>query len=147
MMKWMRIAALAVLPLCLACTSDDSGPDPDPAEEVDFIRLQIGDQTVDVSPTNVSVTVDIPRGSTPISATFRRSTGTTIALTGTEGFELQVATANQDRLTFERTGVFAGTLHAAVSGVTTFTVTLVHDNHTDFGPRTVTVNVLPLVDV
>lgn len=147
MMKWTRIAALAVLPLFAACTSDDSGPDPDPAEEVGIIRLQIGDQTLDVSPSNVSVTVEIPRGSTPISATFRRASGSTVPLTGTQGFELQVETANEDRLTFERTGVFAGILHAAVSGVTTFTITLVHDNHIDFGPRTVTVNVLPLVDV
>jgi hypothetical protein len=147
MTKWMRIAALALVPMLSACTEDPIiDEDTDPGDDVATIRLQIGQQTVDVGPGGAVLTFDIPRGESTINASFLRQSGTTLTLPSTGEYSVSFIPATPSRMTFTRTGHFSGTLTGLQTGPTTMQVALVHGSHSDFGPHNVTVNVLPPID-
>lgn len=145
--KWMRVAALMLLPVMAAC-SDDNGPvdNTDPGEDVVLIRLTIGTATVDVTAGGASRGVDVPRGATSIDAAFLNANGNPVTLPASSTYALDVVSSNTQRLTFTRTGAFSGSLNGLQTGAVTLSVSLVHGSHTDFSPRTVNVNVLPATD-
>lgn len=147
MRKWMRIAALMILPAIAAC-SDDSDPidNDDPADAITTIRLVIGSQSVDITESGASRAVDVPRGNTAVDATFLNANGNTVILPSNTTYAIQVVSQNTQRLTFARTGAFAGTFNGVQTGPVTVEVSLLHGSHTDFGPRNVTINVLPATD-
>jgi hypothetical protein len=147
MTKWLRIAALALVPIMSACTEDPIiDPDADPGEDVATIRLTVATQTIDIGPGGASLSLDLPRGTTTITATFLRANGTTLTLPSTGAFAVNFASNNTNRMTFTRTGNFTGTLTAGLAGPAILSVELLHGSHTDFGPHNVTVNVQPPTD-
>ena len=147
MSKWMRVAALMLLPAMAAC-SDDSDPieNDDPAEDIVMIRLNIGGQTVDITEAGANRTIDVPRGTTALAATFLNAAGNTVTLSSSSTYALEVVSSNTGRLTFARTAPFAGNLNGLQTGAATLAVSILHGSHTDFGPRNVTINVLPATD-
>ena len=147
MTKWMRVVALMLLPAMAAC-SEDSDPidNDDPADAIVMIRLRIGQQTVDITEAGASRAVDVPRGATALDATFHNAAGNSVTLPTNSTYALDVVSSNTGRLTFTRTGPFAGTLNGLQTGPATLAVSIVHGSHADFGPRNVTINVLPATD-
>jgi hypothetical protein len=141
-----RFAALALASLVAAsaCKKDE-----DQEPEVASVSLTVGTATITINSTGVvtggPITVTRPN-SVAISASFKRADGTQDEIAHGADFELQVTSANTGLLTFTRTGAFAGTL-AGVAGPaaasTTIAVALFHkvEQHADFGPFNVTVNV------
>jgi hypothetical protein len=147
MTKWMRIAALAILPALAAC-SDDQGPvdNDDPADDITTIRLTIGDDVVDITQGGANRGVDVPRGATSIDAAFLNANGNAVILPGTASYQLSLVPNNTSRLTFTRTGPFAGTLNGIGTGAVLLEVELEHSDHSHFGPHNVSINVLPATD-
>lgn len=147
MSKWMRVAALMLLPAMAACT-DDSDPiaRDDPAEDIVMIRLNIGGQIVDITEAGANRSVDVPRGATTLDASFLNANGNPVTLSSTSTYALGVVSSNTSRLTFTRTGPFAGTLNGLQTGAATIAVSIIHGSHDDFSPRNVTINVLPATD-
>jgi hypothetical protein len=148
MTKWMRVAALMLLPVFAACT-DDSDPidNDDLGESVETIRLQIGTSFVDITDAGANpASVDVPRGATPVAASFLNANGTTVSLSSSSTYSVEVVSGNTQRLTFTRTGAFTGNFNGIQTGAVTVQVSLLHGSHTDFGPRSVTINVLPATD-
>jgi|SRR5688572_9258656 hypothetical protein len=147
MSKWMRVAALMLLPAMAAC-SDDSDPidSDDPAESIVMVRLNIGGQTVEITEAGANRAVDVPRGATSLDATFFNAAGNPVTLSSTSTYALDVVSSNTGRLTFTRTGPFSGTLNGLQTGSATIAVKILHGSHEDFGPRNVTINVLPATE-
>jgi hypothetical protein len=147
MSKWMRVAALMLLPAMAACTDDSSPVDrDDPAEDIVMIRLNIGGQIVDITEAGANRAVDVPRGATSLDATFYNAGGTTVTLSSSSTYALGVVSSNTSRLSFTRTGPFSGTLNGLQTGEATLAVSIIHGSHDDFSPRNVTVNVLPATE-
>jgi hypothetical protein len=142
MSKWMRVAALMLLPVMAACT-DDSDPvdDGDPADAITMIRLTIGSQTVDITEAGANRAVDVPRGATAVAASFYNAGGGEVVLSSSSTYAIELVSQNTGRLTFTRTGAFAGTFNGLQTGAVTVAVSLLHGSHADFGPRNVTINV------
>lgn len=147
MIKWMRLAAMMLLPVMAACAEDsdpiDSG---DPADAITMIRLTIGSQTVDITEAGANRAVDVPRGSTPVTATFYNQGGGEVLLSSSSTYAINLVSQNTGRLTFTRTGAFTGTFGGIQTGAVIVAVSLLHGDHEDFGPRNVTINVLPATD-
>jgi hypothetical protein len=147
MTKWMRIAALALIPMLSACSDDQIVDDDDDlGEEVATIRLTIGQQTVDVDQDGANLSFDIPRGTSTITASFLRQSGTALVLPSNGEYAVNFVSANTARMSFARTGDFSGTLNGLQTGPVLMSVELLHGSHSDFGPHNVTVNVLPPTD-
>ena len=148
MTKWMRVAALVLLPVMAACEDDATGTtQEDIGEEVATIRLTLGSQTVDISATgSVSGNFDIPRGNSTMTATFLRQSGTPITLPATGAFTISAVSSNTGRVTVAQTNPFSVTLNGVQTGTATLAVGLVHGSHTEIGPFPVPVTVLPAVD-
>ena len=148
MTKWMRVAALVLLPMMAACEDDSTGNVPDDiGEEVATIRLTLGSQTVDVAQNgSVSGDFDIPRGPSTMTATFLRQSGTPITLPSTGAFTIGVVSSNTGRVTVAQTNPFSVTLNGVQTGNATISVALVHGSHNEIGPFTVPVTVLPATD-
>jgi hypothetical protein len=148
MTKWMRVAALVLLPMMAACEEEANGPDEvDPGEEVAVIRLALGNQTVDVAQNgSVSGTLDVPRGNSTLSATFHRQSGTPITLPSTGAFTIGVTSSNPGRVSVAQTNPFSVTLNGVQTGTATLAIRLIHGSHDEIGPFNVTVNVLPATD-
>ena len=149
MSKWMRVAALILLPMMAAACSDDSDPidQGDPADAITTIRLQIGQQTVDITEAaGASRAVDVPRGATAVAATFLNANGNTVTLPSGSTFFIEIVSSNTSRLTYTSTGAFQGTLNGLQSGAASIAVTLMHGSHPDFGPRNVNITVLSATD-
>lgn len=141
----MRLSALAIVSLAAVtgCKKDEL-PEPDVAS----ITLTVGTSTITINNSGVAsgpITVTRPNP-VAISASFRKADGTQDPVAHGAEFEAEVTSANTGLLTFTRTGAFAGTL-AGVAGPaaasTTIGVALFHtvEQHRDFGPFNVTVNV------
>ncbi len=148
MSKWSQAAALMLLPLMAACTSDQDPIDNgDPADDIATIRLTIGQQTVDITEASgASREVDVPRGATTLNASFINANGNPVTLSSTSTFFIDVVPSNTARLTFTRTSPFGGNLNGLQTGAVPVAITLMHGSHPDFGPRNVTINVLPPTD-
>jgi hypothetical protein len=148
MTKWLRIAALALIPMMAACTEDNEGTtDVDPADDVATIRLTMGSQSVDISRTgSVAGNFEVPRGPSTVTATFLRSNGTPISLPATGSFQINIVSSNSSRLTVGRTSPFVMTLNGVQTGAVTLQVSLMHGSHDDIGPFNVSATVLPASD-
>lgn len=147
MTKWMRVAALALVPMMAACNEDETGPDADPGEEVQTIRLTLGTQTVDVSRTgSVAGTFAIPRGQSTVTVSFLRENGTPLTLPATGGFQINLTPSNAARVTVTRVGPYQFTLNGVQTGAVNFGVELIHGSHTELGPFTVGATVDPATD-
>ena len=148
-----RAAAAAVLALALfgAACSDSTGTDDDEHEpEVATMRLTIGNSTVNVS-ANGTVTggpLVIPRGATtPITASFLKADGTPDPKVTASEFRLQVTlSTGVTGITFANAtpnglnGSFTTTA-TATGGQIRFALLHIEENHEDFGPFPVTVQV------
>lgn len=147
MTKWMRIAALVLLPVMAACEGDDGGgPDTDPGDEVETIRLAIGTQTVELTNGTANRAMDIPRGNSTMTATFLRANGTAVALPATGSFSIVVTSVNNARVTSTQVSPYVVTLNGLQSGPSTLQVSLRHGSHDELGPWPMTVNVAPATD-
>jgi hypothetical protein len=134
---------LALLVLVLgsiaACDDDPTEPE-DPAEDLAVIRLSIGGQQVNITE-GAGGSVTIPLGATAVSATFLDAAGLTLDLGS--AFELRLNSTNTARVTFTRSGPFAGSLNGLTAGNAVVEVVLWHieEQHEDFGPQNLTVTV------
>jgi hypothetical protein len=147
MTKWMRVAALVLLPMMAACEDDATGGDTDdPGEEVTTIRLTMGGQSIDITNGVASGTLDIPRGQSTLTATFLRQTGTPVTLPGTGAFTLSVVSSNSARAAVTQTTPFSVTLNGLQTGAVTLNVALQHGSHPDLGPVPVSATVLAATD-
>ena len=147
MTKWMRVAALVLLPVMAACEEEATGNnEEDPGEEVAVIRLAIGSQTVDIANGSAAGTLDIPRGASTLTATFHRQSGTPITLPSTGAFTIAVTSNNTSRVTVSQTNPFSVTVNGLQTGPASLNVSLVHGSHTELGPVPVSVNILAPVD-
>jgi hypothetical protein len=148
MTKWMRIAVLALIPLTAACDEDDGGgTDVDVGEDVETIRLTMGQQSVDISRGGaVSGTLTIPRGATQLTASFLRANGTTIALPSTSTFQINVTPTNTARATVARVSNFVVTVNGLQTGAVGLSVELHHGSHSEIGPHTVNATVAAATD-
>jgi hypothetical protein len=147
MSKLMRVAALLILPVLAAC-ADNSDPveNDDLADSITTIRLTIGTQTVDITEQGASRAVDVPRGTTSVEASFLNANGNNVTLPSNTTYAIEIVSQNTSRLTFTRTAAFSGTFNGLQTGAATVAVSLLHGSHSDFGPRNVTINVLPATD-
>jgi hypothetical protein len=147
MTKWMRIAALAFIPMLAACNEDATGPGEDPGDDVQTIRLTLGTQTVDVSRTgSVGGTFEIPRGQSTLTASFLRENGTPLSLPLTGGFQINLTPSNAARVTVTRVSAYVFTLNGVQTGAVALGVELIHGSHTELGPFTVNATVDPATD-
>ncbi len=146
-----RAAAAAVLALALfgaACSDSTGTKEEEP--EIATMRLTIGASTVNVSSTG-AVTggpLVIPRGTTStITASFLRADGSADPLVTSAKFRLQVTTSTGvTGITFANAtpnglnGTFT-TAANATGGTIRFALLHIAENHEDFGPFPVTVQV------
>ena len=136
MTKWMRAAALALLiPALGACEDDPEGPD-DAGDEIGSVRLTIGTQTITMNSggTVTGGPITLVAGvATPVTAVFLSPTNQSITLSNE--FRLDVTPDNSGRLTFTRTGSFAGSLTGNSAGAANASVAVFHigEGHNDWG--------------
>ena len=104
------------------------------------ITETIGGQQVNITE-GAGGSVTIPLGATAVSATFLDADGETLDLGS--AFELRLNSTNTARVTFTRSGPFAGTLNGLTAGNAVVEVVLWHieEQHEDFGPQNLTVTV------
>ena len=137
-----RLAALALIAATAVACKESTDPGED-EPEVSSMRLTVGSSTVTVAE-NGAVTGGPLRISTTdqaLSATFLRADGTPESLVTAAEFRLDVTGGTG--ITFTRTGPFGGTLRGASAGTVTVNFSLFHliENHADFGPFPVSVQV------
>lgn len=144
--KWMRTAALLLLPVMAACEEDPVASDP--ADDLAQIRLLIGTQTININEGGPDKAITIPFGTTAISATFWRANGTQLSLPSSS-YRLDITSANSGRVIFTRgSSNFGGTLNGVTTGSTTLSIGLFHtgEDHYDFGPHNVNITVQQATD-
>lgn len=132
--RGIRALAVAIMvPALAACGSDDPVDD---HEDVEFMELTIGAQTIRVA-TNGDITggpVEIIAGNAvPVTAQFLDHDGEVITFEPGE-YELRGQSVTPEIITFGKTGVFSGALTgtAAGNGVVTFQLFHLVENHEDF---------------
>lgn len=137
-----RLVAAAVL--AVLATGCKESTDPEENEpEVATMRLTVGTSTVTVSE-NGTVTggpLRITTADQALTATFLKADGSVESLVTAAEFRLDVTGGTG--ITFTRTGSFAGNIRGAAASTTNVNVSLFHliENHADFGPFTVPVQV------
>lgn len=140
-----RAATLVLAAFALsasACSHDDDHDEP----EVESMRITVAGQSpITVSSTGVqSGTLNLVQGSaTTITVEFLDATNADAIAEHADEFQVQVTPATGSGLTFARTGPFAGTLTGSLTGTRVVALALLHieENHEDFGPFNVNVNV------
>lgn len=148
-----RAALVAVLALSVLGTAcKESTADDEPEPEVATMRIQVGASTVNVA-ANGTVTggpLLIPRGTSTATVSYLRANGSADPVVTPAVFRTQVTIPGSvGALTFANSAANAlnGTFTAAATGTIggQITVGLLHveENHTDFGPFPVTVQVTP----
>lgn len=142
-----RLAAFA-LPVLLVASACDESTSPEHDEpEVESMRLVIGSQTVTVTPAGVTGgPIVLAVGANTITATFLNAEGEPDDHVSAAEFQLNVEVLGGAPITFQRstTNPFAGTLTASatVQGAQLrFALFHIEEQHEDFGPFTVPVNV------
>lgn len=136
-----RAALVAVAALAMGACSEDEH---DHEVEVDFMRITAGAQQVMVNSTGA-----VTGG--PIALVRNASTNITVAFLDAamadalddHADDFQVNITTPAGVTFTRTGPFTGTLVATTAGTYSVGFSLFHieENHEDFGPFNVSVNV------
>lgn len=137
-----HLAAFALIAVTAVACKESTDPEED-EPEVASMRLTVGASTVTVAE-NGTVTGGPLRISTAdqaLSATFLKADGTPEAKVTSAEFRLD-ATGGTG-ITFTRTGAFGGNIKGASAGTVTVTFSLFHliENHPDFGPFPVSVQV------
>ncbi len=133
------LAAGALVGLVFAAGCGDEDDDHDHEPEVETMRVVIGGTTVNFSgatctPSVASVT--IPTTGASVAATFLDDDGHVLDIHDDE-FQLNVEPAAR----FTRSGAFGGTLSGGAAGTASVSFALYHleEQHTDFGPCSVSV--------
>jgi hypothetical protein len=128
-----------------ACDDDDpTGDVDDHAVEVAAILLTVGDQTYTINESGVDPSpISVPIVSVPVEAEFLDDQGQPVDELTDDEFELGLEVGDPLLLTYAPTGAFEGTLTGIQAGETTIGVSLLHDDHPDFGPFPVPVTVGP----
>jgi hypothetical protein len=134
-------AALLLSANATACKESTDPGENEP--EVASIRLTVGASTVTIAE-NGAVTggpLRITTADQPLTASFLKADGSVESLVTSSEFRLDVTGGTG--VTFARTGPFAGTIRGSAATTSTVTVSLFHliENHADFGPFTVPVQV------
>lgn len=131
------IAAVAFM---TACDDDPVEPPDEHADEVDTIRLAIGEETIDITSSGAEGDITIPVGDTPVSATFWAEDGDEVDIHDDE-FEVQILSDDTDVVTYTPSSSFDGTLTGVNAGSAIVEVQLFHleEGHPDFGPHDVNV--------
>lgn len=135
------VAATLALFVATACKDSTAAEEDEP--EVATMRLTVGSQTVTVAE-NGTVTGGPLRISTTnqtITAAFLKADGTPETKVNAPEFELAVTGGTG--ITFTRASQFSGSIRGASASTTTVTFSLFHkeENHNDFGPFPVQVQV------
>jgi hypothetical protein len=139
-------AMFVALTFAAACDDDDpTGDDGDDhAEEVASIRLTVGDQTYTIDESGVEPSpITVPVASVPVEADFLDDEGQPVDGLTDDEFELGLEVGDPSLLTYVPTDAFEGTLTGTQAGETTISVSLIHEDHPDFGPFPVPVTVGP----
>lgn len=143
----VALVTLAAATLLVAACSDSTDPD-DQENEVVTMRLTVGTQVVNVSD-NGTVTggpLVLAVGANTITAAFLKANGQPDEHVVPAEYQLNVVIDGGAPITFTRstTNPFSGTLTASatVTGATLqFSLYHLEEDHDDFGPFPVTVNV------
>lgn len=141
MRRWMRTAALLLMPVIAACEEDPVVSDP--ADAVATMRLTLGSQVVAVHENGADKPIVILTGPSPITASFFRANGTEMSLPSAS-YRLDITSDNTGRVSFTRgTGSFSGTLNGNIAGSTVLRVSLLRtsDNRVVFGPHPVNITI------
>jgi hypothetical protein len=143
--KTIRALPLLILAATIAFAACSDDPtDTDPADSVAQLRLAIGAQTITINQGGAITggPVTIPAAGATITATFLDAGSQPVVIPTTQ-FQLNVILDGSGRLTFTRTGPFAGTLTRVSAGAASLSVSLFHTGaqHDDFGPFVVPVTV------
>jgi hypothetical protein len=141
--RFIAITLLAAVPTLTACSKDD---DHDDEPEVAFIELTIGATTIRVDeggnvtggPVSIARDTDVA-----VTARFLRANGQPDPLVTADEFRLTGEPVNPGGITFTSTAAFTGTLRGLQAGIHGVRFGLLHvaENHTDFGPLTVSITV------
>lgn len=135
------IAATLVLFAATACKESTSTEEDEP--EVATMRLTVGSQTVTVAE-NGAVTggpLRITTAAQTLTAAFLKADGSPETLVNSDVFRLEVTGGTG--VTFTRASQFAGSIRGTAAGNTTVSFSLFHteENHNDFGPFPVAVQI------
>ncbi len=136
------VAATLLLFVATACKDSTSSEDDEP--EIASMRLTVGGASVTVAE-NGAVTggpLRITTANQTLTAAFLKADGTPEdKVTSDPSFRLEVTGGTG--VTFTRSAPFTGTIRGAAAGSTTVTFSLFHttENHNDFGPFPVTVQI------
>jgi hypothetical protein len=141
-----KLSAVLTLLVVAASCKDSTSPDEDEEPEVATMRLTIGSTTRDIRGTaGEDRTFRVPLGASTVTAQWLRADGTADPLVVSGVFRLTVtAGTGASAITFVNNSAnqFNGTLTvpSAVTGAQ-LSVGLLHiaENHTDFGPFTITI--------
>lgn len=133
--------AFALVAVFLAACNESTAVDDEP--EVATMRLSIGTSTVNVAE-NGTVTggpLLLTTSDQLLSATFLRADGSVESKVNDVVFRLDVTGGTG--VTFTRVSPFTGNIRGAAAATTTVTFGLFHteENHTDFGPFQVPVQI------
>jgi hypothetical protein len=133
----LSFGAMMAVVLVAACGGDEEEDEP----AVETMRLVIGATTVNFTSACAAnpASVTIPTGGAAVTASFLRSDGSPETLVNETEFEVSVEPAAR----FTRTSAFAGTLSGGAAGSAQLTFALYHkiEQHEDFGPCSLTVQV------
>jgi hypothetical protein len=129
-----------------ACDDDTTAVEEEP--EVATMRLVVGAQTINVADdgTVTGGPMTLVVGANTVTATFLGANGQPEPLVTTAEFQLNVEVLGGAPITFQRSAsnAFSGTLTATAAGQgrqLRFSLFHIEEQHEDFGPFTVTVNV------
>lgn len=143
MLKLMRFSVLALPVLAVtalaACDDETSGIIDERLRPV-AVEVTVDTSVVVVrSDSTARDTLHIQRGNNNATFRFLNAAGNEITgFAGDTAFSL-IITPSNNRLTYTPTTTLTGVLTGNSAGMSSFTVTLRHRDHTDFGPSTVPV--------
>lgn len=133
------LAASALVGMAFVAGCGDEDDDHDHEPDVETMRVVIGGTTVNFSGATCSPSVSsvtIPTAGAAVTATFLDDDGAVLDIHDDE-FRLEVEPAAR----FTRSGAFSGNLSGGAAGAANISFALYHleEQHTDFGPCTVSV--------
>lgn len=143
----ISIAMMAAVALTAACDDDEDDPPANNEPDIATMRVTVDETVVDFTggctPSVASVTIATEGGA--VQASFLRGDGTAEPLVTSPNFELRVEPAER----FTRIDGFSGTLSGGEAGTSdqvSFSLYHVPEDHVDFGPCSLTVDVADVAE-
>lgn len=138
-----RTAAGALLLCACVLAGCNDNPTDNPDEfAIGVVEVRVGTQVARATEQGVEGRITLPIGDTIGSVVFFDVSGEEVDVQGDRDRNVIVTSGNEAIVTWTRLNKVTGMITALAVGTTTLSITLSHEDHNDFAPRPIPIDVV-----